>query len=1339
MHLTCDGLSIPFRLSSNVATPDDLLAMRLLQLRDGGKFSLIERVGNNIPPYAILSHTWGSDDEEFTFKDLIEGKGTEKLGYRKLTFCSQQAAYNGLQYIWIDTCCIDKSSSSELSEAINSMFRWYQNAHRCYVYLSDVAAKISGGDGYGGGDEGDGEVWSLAFKRSRWFTRGWTLQELIAPQSVEFFASGGQRLGDKQSLEQTLHEITGISVTALQGSCPLSQFSIDERMKWAERRETKREEDMAYSLLGIFGIHMPLLYGEGKQKALTRLHKGVRDSLRDPLTHLGREFTGLGPSKDHFWSPNPSDETIVGKHQPSSRGSNLGVLSEEHRKELMTSLHFKQRDARLLTLKSAQTKTCRWLLKNVHYKDWMNADKLKQHHGFFWIKGKPGTGKSIMMKFLFSEAKRSMKDSLVLSFFFNARGEALEKSTSGLYRALLLQLLEKAPETCGILDCYGTHMFDIIKDSGWQNETLRDLFSRALQGLGNGRVVCFVDALDECPEDDVRDMVSFFEELGEIEKAAEFRVCFSSRHYPEISIRTGLQLALESEQDHTNDLSLYINTQLKLGTSTQAEDVKAEILRKSSGIFLWISLVIPILNKEYDRGRIKALKRRLGEIPAGLHELFLDMLTRDHKNVDELLVCIQVVLFAARPLKPEELRIAIETCCGGNDDLQYGRCVDPTEMTPESLRKFVLDASKGLAEITRSKEPTVQFIHESVRDFLLKEGGLSKLSPTTGDEEARGHNTLKSICSRQLSSHSQTSCSCDASILEGYFFSSEQSKVWIKDHPLIHYAVDHIFYHANWAQKLGLDQSAFLTDFNTYSWVRLRCITHCKKNDLPTKLPGTVYHLLYYLSEYGSDYLIRIHSDRNKHFELRGRPHGLPLVAALYAGHRAAARAFVDLPPLPDEGSTQVPAAKLGRELALRKENYTSSRRPLSFLCEFGDTDILRTVLEKGYFSLDTTTTAECLEYASSEAVVDMLAGFGAFKRIIPEATTDVKVSPFVLPGEEPVCSTLTNIEQSLKKYPVLINRFYVTGHGSSLLEYAAAKGFQNIARLCVKFTDVDERRSAFMSAVRGRINQNGRMAIIKCLGEPGIQSSDESNGNLAWILFEAILQSHNEDVINLVLSTSSLDLETSAGGGFTVLLWAIDQGRKTYVKLFLSAGANPMSRTEDGATALILAAKLSDLSSFRCILENSKCEPDARDKNGRTALSWCATVADDCAIRMAQDLLDRNDVDPNSTDNSGRTVLMRAVQSGNRNMVNALLSSPDIDPDHGPHGKSTPLRLALKLFREEGHRVFLEITEQLLWTSKANPRCRKKLPTPAEIARGCGSKEVEELFEKFEYAYSPR
>lgn len=257
--------------------------MRLLRLEIDGCFSLKEHSGRDIPPYAILSHTWGPDQEELTIQDVLEGGGKSKSEYRKLTFCGKQAAKDSLEWFWVDTCCINKSSSAELTEAINSMFRWYANAAKCYVYLSDVSVDSAKGKG-----QLPRATWVPSFQRSRWFTRGWTLQELLAPKSVEFYSAEGEYLGDRKSLVQEIQAITGIESKALEGS-PLSHFSVEARKSWAANRDTKREEDAAYCLLGIFGVFMPAIYGEGNN-AFKRLQKEIEESLQrdEPSIHANQ-------------------------------------------------------------------------------------------------------------------------------------------------------------------------------------------------------------------------------------------------------------------------------------------------------------------------------------------------------------------------------------------------------------------------------------------------------------------------------------------------------------------------------------------------------------------------------------------------------------------------------------------------------------------------------------------------------------------------------------------------------------------------------------------------------------------------------------------------------------------------------------------------------------------------------------------------------------------------------------------------------------------------------------------------------------------------------------------
>lgn len=241
---------------------------------------------SEIPAYAILSHRW--TDDEPSFKDVQKKRWDEK-DYLKLELCRQQAVKDGFQYIWIDTCCIDKRSSAELSEAINSMYNWYTRAAVCYVYLFDVGT--------------DSQPWI----QSQWFTRGWTLQELLAPQKVEFYDMAWERLGDKIDNSTQISRRTGIPLEALR-EFDQKAFTIAQRMSWAKNRCTTRSEDRAYSLLGIFDVNMPLLYGEGGGKAFYRLQEEIMKTSTDPTIFAWSCFPDptfgmLAGSPDSFKSP----------------------------------------------------------------------------------------------------------------------------------------------------------------------------------------------------------------------------------------------------------------------------------------------------------------------------------------------------------------------------------------------------------------------------------------------------------------------------------------------------------------------------------------------------------------------------------------------------------------------------------------------------------------------------------------------------------------------------------------------------------------------------------------------------------------------------------------------------------------------------------------------------------------------------------------------------------------------------------------------------------------------------------------------------------------------------
>ncbi|KAJ6199252.1 heterokaryon incompatibility protein-domain-containing protein [Bipolaris maydis] len=250
--------------------------LRLLRLDpEKCKWILESFSEDEIPVYAILSHTWGRSGDEVQFEDIQGGQkdygDTSKPGYEKLRFCQEKVEKDGLAYFWIDTCCINKSSSAELQRSLASMFYWYRSSARCYVHLSDVSDHEF--------TEGSYMRWKDAFSRSRWFKRSWTLQELIAPTSVFFFSKEKTFLGSKKSLISTISAVTQIPIRALEGP-EVSYFTVDERFSWTQDRSATIPEDVAYSLMGIFDVGLPMMYADGdydkrKNVALKALQKAI--------------------------------------------------------------------------------------------------------------------------------------------------------------------------------------------------------------------------------------------------------------------------------------------------------------------------------------------------------------------------------------------------------------------------------------------------------------------------------------------------------------------------------------------------------------------------------------------------------------------------------------------------------------------------------------------------------------------------------------------------------------------------------------------------------------------------------------------------------------------------------------------------------------------------------------------------------------------------------------------------------------------------------------------------------------------------------------------------------
>jgi hypothetical protein len=581
--------------------------MRLLKWGHDGTLSLTADFGseNKIPPYAILSHTWGLDEEEVTFDEIQRSSGHDKPGYKKIRFCGEQARQDGLQYFWIDTCCINKSNRRELSHAIQSMFRWYRNAARCYVYLIDVSSRSAEPSGSSTpSSEQD-------LRRSKWFTRGWTLQELLAPSKVEFFSQEGKNLGSKTTLAQKLNEITGIPISALTGS-PLSQFSVEERLRWKEYRHTKVPEDGAYSLLGLFDVFMAPLYGEGAEGAFRRLQEKIQQ-MQDCV----RDIRNTDPR---------DDKTRI----QDTKG---GLVEDSYQ----------------------------WIFDNPSFRQWRNDSSESR---LLWIKGDPGKGKTMLLCGIIDELQTAKKN-LVSYFFCQATDSRISSATAVLRGLLYLLVSQQSSLVSSVRKRYDNGGKAIFEDANaWV--ALTEMFADVLKDptLQNTTYL-IIDALDECITD-LPKLLKFV--ASHSSTASHIKWIVSSRNWPEIEESLGSashRLSLELNAESVSAaVQTFIERKISLLSQQKNYDDKIRdtiiqhLNANANDTFLWAALVCQNLKFTAKRHVLK----KLHTFPPGLDSLYERMMEYI-RHSDDAELCrriLAVVAVVYRPVVLEELMVLLE-------------------------------------------------------------------------------------------------------------------------------------------------------------------------------------------------------------------------------------------------------------------------------------------------------------------------------------------------------------------------------------------------------------------------------------------------------------------------------------------------------------------------------------------------------------------------------------------------------------------------------------------------------------------------------------------------------
>ncbi|KAK8052649.1 Ankyrin repeat domain-containing protein 50 [Apiospora saccharicola] len=856
---------------------------------------------------------------------------------------------------------------------------------------------------------------------------------------------------------------------------------------------------------------------------------------------------------------------------------------QEHRRVLLESLRFSQMDVRQISVKKAYAKTCRWFLQDPEYLQWSENDGMHDPGRFLWIKGKPGAGKSIMMKFLLDQAHRTKKEHAIISFFFNARGSDLEKSTPGLYRSLLVQLLESYPDLQQILD-------RVRSGHQWTIESLQRLLEESIESINRAPLMCFIDALDECQSEQVRDMIKYFS--GLCEAGNRIHICFASRHYPHITITNGRSIILEEKEQHRQDIASYIDSALRIGEGKIVEDIKSGLQEKALGVFMWVVLVVDILNKE-------------------------------------------------QPLSPRQLYFAI---LSGLEPENLSEC-HTDEITDDDVAKFVLDNSKGLAESTKSKLPTIQFIHESVRDFLLKDNGLQAIWSDAGiNVEGKCHEALKQACFAYMSSE-PVACLFD-SLPKPKANSAEtnQKREDVNNQvPFLEYANQSILSHANTAATYGYSQTDFLTSFPLTEWVlHHNCF---QRHQIRHYTP--VVSLRYVLVEGNHDGLIRDQRTPQLCFDVEWERYGTPLFAALATKSTGAVQALIEGQQLGKMANSSLENVQIQTTdyedwcgVFSRSFSFSSQKGVVSHLVKAGEMKLLRVFCGTEHFDVRSKDRRDWppLSYAADKGHFDIA-------RLLIERGADVNAAD---------------------------------KDGWTPLIRASSGGYIDIARLLIgRGADVNAADKNGWTPFTRALNA-GYIDVARLLIERGADvNAIDKDG---WTPLTRVLIRGCGEVARLLIKQGA-DVNATNPSGWTPLTRASSGGHINMAKLLIERGADVNAADSSGWTPLIYAAykrhfyvardmlvrdadlypvRLSEwkpstsggyIDVARLLIERG-ADVNAADKDRRTPLTW---ALDRGYVNIARLLIERGaDVDVASKD--GWTPLTRALNKGYVDIAKLLI-----------------------------------------------------------------------------------
>lgn len=788
-----------------------------------------------------------------------------------------------------------------------------------------------------------------------------------------------------------------------------------------------------------------------------------------------------------------------------------------------------------------------------------------------------------------------------------------------------------------------------------------------------------------------------------------------------------LTMILEKEQNHNEDIRMFIESQLRFEEDVDEEllqQIRVEILEKSSGIFLWVNLVVHQLNEvQRHDGRIKAVQQRLREIPEAakqqpapngamsLYGLFQDIIQKDEKDINELVRVTQIVFCARRPLHPKELYVLIHQ--------EYDNPFDASEVSDKILAKHVLQVSKGLAEVTKSEEPTVQFIHETVREFL-RDGGLESLSTQSVDRD--GHEILKASCLKQIQAPVSEHLELLAEYRRrgDYRNSIAHQDIWLRradfmkqaneKFPFLEYATKHVLFHAEEAEAMGIGQMNFLERFPMVEWV---VIYNLFERYHTRRYNGTTTPILYILAEHGCDHLIKSSAQFTGQYarEIKGHKFPSPLVCAIQNGNFDTAWTLVGLDANNQPRNNVAPS---------RRAQGRSSYPLMPLLLEVDDLPLMRKVLEDRYATNSLAAPEISLNPVKSTQMIDLILNLAAVPGfpLVGDYHKHTQEDQEI-PEPERSHTDFIFIRRAIEKQPSLLMS-KVWG-GSTMLEFAYERGCEELESLYLEYSGGSDRvlhRAAgdgdFLSVIVAHRNnanlasqdRRGRTALHLatryCTRCPG-----ECEAMVLYLISEEPSSAYVPDCEGKS-ALNALSFEP-----YGPVLSGPWKGDKLF-EMFLQAGVdtNTVLRCHecDGHSLPLVGffTIRGDVSIFQTLVSDDRCNLDGRDSFGRTALSWCLShrhridylndfwSIEKVARVIGERLLQQPGVDVNSRDSSNHTILEHFIRhpfvlkwdlgrpfanTFPRYFVHSFLQSNRLDPNLRVSNNQQPLDLIVSLY----------------------------------------------------------